>query len=87
MAKLITVVLKRNIAAGVVSCNPRQIVVWGQAAEGDTIGLLAASLNDESQLHPNEAARKSNSDIVRAVCDKLFPGSWDFVAQGGTLEF
>ena len=68
MAKLITVVLKRNIAAGVVSCSPRQIVVWGQAAEG-------------------EAAQKSNSDIVRAVCDKLFPGSWDFVAQGGTLEF
>ena len=66
MAKIINVVLKRQAATGIICSSTRQIVVWGSAAEGDTVDMLTASLIDAEQL---------------------FPNSWDFVAQGGTVEF
>ena len=49
--------------------------------------MLTASLIDAEQLLTDQAFTKTHSDIVRDVCNELFPNSWDFVAQGGTVEF
>ena len=87
MAKIINVVLKRQAVTGVICSSTRQIVVWGPAAEGDTVDMLTASLIDAEQLLTDQAFTKTHSDIVCDVCNELFPNSWDFVAQGGTVEF
>lgn len=87
MAKIINVVLKRQAVTGVICSSTRQIVVWGPAAECDTVDMLTASLIDAEQLLTDQTFTKTHSDIVRDVCNELFPNSWDFVAQGGTVEF
>ena len=87
MAKIINVVLKRQAVTGVICSSTRQIVVWGPAAEGDTVDMLTASLIDAEQLLTDQTFTKTHSDIVCDVCNELFPNSWDFVAQGGTVEF
>ena len=87
MAKIINVVLKRQAVTGIICSSTRQIVVWGPAAEGDTVDMLTASLIDAEQLLTDQAFTKTHSDIVCDVCNELFPNSWDFVAQGGTVEF
>ena len=87
MVKIINVVLKRQTPSGLICSSTRQIAVWGRAAEGDAADKLAASLIDEDQLCSQDPGQKANSDIVRETCDRLFPGSWDFAGQGGTVEF
>ena len=87
MAKIINVVLKRQAVTGVICSSTRQIVVWGPAAEGDTVDMLTASLIDAEQLLTDQTFTKTHSDIVRDVCNELFPNSWFFVAQGRTVEF
>lgn len=87
MVKIINVVLKRQTPSGLICSSTRQIAVWGRAAEGDAADKLAASLIDEDQLRSQDPGQKANSDIVRETCDRLFPGSWDFAGQGGTVEF
>ena len=87
MAKIINVVLKRQAVTGVICSSTRQIVVWGPAAEGDTVDMLTASLIDAEQLLTDQTFTKTHSDFVRDVFNELFTNSWDFVAQGGTVEF
>jgi len=87
MAKIINIILKYQSGQGIVCSSVRQIVIWGPAANGDTVDKLSASLIDADQLLGDTTFEKSRSDIVREVCDKLFPESWSFVAQGGTIEF
>lgn len=87
MAKVINVVMKRTTPTGLVSRSIRQIVVWGPASAGDTADQLSAALIELEQSLSYQSLLKSHSDIIREVCDKLFPNSWDFIAQGGAVEF
>jgi len=87
MAKIINVVMKRAAPSGLVCRSVRQIVVWGPAAKGDTVDLLSSALIDVEQTLAHEGLVKSHSDVVREVCNKIFPGNWDFAAQGGTVEY
>lgn len=87
MAKIINVVLKRQTTSGIICSSTRQIVVWGPAAEGDTLDQLSSALIDAEQLLADNAFTKAHSDIVREICNNLFPNSWDYVAQGGSVEF
>lgn len=87
MAKIINIIMKRSTPTGLVSRSIRQIVVWGPASTGDTADQLSVALIEQEQSLNYQLLLKSHSDIVREVCDRLFPNSWDFVAQGGAVEF
>lgn len=87
MAKIINIMMKRSTPTGLVSRSIRQVVVWGPASVGDTADQLSVALIEHAQSLNYQTLLKSHSDIVREVCDKLFPNSWDFVAQGGAVEF
>lgn len=87
MAKIIKVALRRQTSAGIACISDRSIVVWGKAAEGDTLEQLMDALSEAKQMLAEQALTKSSVDVIREVCDHLFPGSWDFAAQGGALKF
>lgn len=87
VAKLIKITIREEAASGIATVSDRSIVVWGKAAQGDTLGRLVEALSEAKQMLAEQALRKSGTCVVRETCDKLFPGSWDFVAQGGGLEF
>lgn len=86
MAKMIRIISKRQEHTGIACVSERAIVVWGKAAEGDTVEELVKALSEFKQTMREQACYKTNADIIREVCNKMFPGSWDFVAQGGTIE-
>lgn len=87
MAKIIRIVSRRQAHTGIACINERSIVVWGDAAKGDTAEALMEALSDARQMLRCQAYSKSNDNIIAEVCDKLFPGNWAFTAQGGTIEF
>lgn len=87
MAKVISIIFRRTSPTGIICKSVRQIVVWGSAAENLPVDRLESALIDEEQLIADPKRAKSRIDVVREICDKLFPNSWDFVAQGGTIEF
>lgn len=86
MAKLIKITIREEAASGIATVSDRTIVVWGKESHGDTLDRLIDALSETKQTMAEQALRKSGTCIVRETCDKLFPGSWDFVAQGGSLE-
>lgn len=86
MAKLIKITIREEAASGIATVSDRTIVVWGKASQNDTLEKLIDALSEAKQTLVEQALRKSGTCIVRETCDKLFPGSWDFVAQGGSLE-
>lgn len=87
MAKIIRIVSRRQAHTGIACVNERSIVVWGKVAEGDIVEPLMEALSDARQLLRCQEYSKTGADIITEVCDKLFPGSWAFTAQGGTIEF
>lgn len=86
MAKLIKITIREEAASGIATVSDRTIVVWGKSSQGDTLEKLIDALSEAKQTLAEQALRKSGTCIVRETCDKLFPDSWDFVAQGGSLE-
>ena len=87
MALIINVNMKRYTPAGIVCNSLRTIVIWGGPVSQKQLDTLENALVDVRQLYFHEAFLKSQSDIIREVCDRIFPGRWDFVQQGGTIEF
>ena len=87
MAKIIKITLRLQSHTGIACVSDRKIVVWGPAAQGDVLETLMKAISDAKQTLAEQSLIKSNADVIREVCDRLFPDSWDFAAQGGTLEF
>lgn len=87
MAQIIMVRMKRTNPSGIVCNSDRPIVIWGETVSQETIDSLETALRDAQQLYGNQSFVKTQSDLIREVCDALFPRQWDFVSQGGTIEF
>ena len=50
MAKIIRIVSRRQAHTGIACINERSIVVWGDAAKGETAETLMEELSDAQQM-------------------------------------
>lgn len=87
MAISVNLTMKRTNPYGIVCNLTRPIVVWGDIPE-NLVDTLEAELSTLRQMNFSQPdLQKTQSDIIREVCDCLVPGHWDFLLQGGTVEF
>jgi len=87
MAITINVTMKRTNPYGIVCNSTRPIVVWGNVPE-NLVDTLETELSTLRQINCSQMeGQRTQSDIIREVCDHLVPGRWDFLLQGGTVEF
>lgn len=87
MAQIIRVDMKRANSSGIVCTSSRPIVIWGEPVTQAELDSLENTLSDMRQLYSEQSFGKTQSDIIREVCDRLFTARWDFASQGGTIEF
>ena len=57
MAKIIRIVSRRQAHTGIACINERSIVVWGDAAKGDTAEALMEALSDACLLYTSPSPR------------------------------
>lgn len=87
MATMVKVSMRRTTSSG-VSCNSsRPIVVWGRPVTQEILDALESALCEARELYSDQAFIKSQSAIIAEVCKGLFGDNWDFVVQGGEVNF
>lgn len=88
MATVVKVSMRRATPSG-VSCNSsRPIVVWGKPVTQETLDALESALCEARELYNDQAFVKGQSSIITEVCNGLFgKEKWDFVVQGGEVNF
>ena len=55
MAKLIKITIREEAASGIATVSDRTIVVWGKAAQGDTLEKLINALSEAKQTLAEQA--------------------------------
>ena len=86
MAIIVKIEMQRCNNAGIKMSSIRDIVLWGSAANIETVSHIKAALQDVTQLFDGQIT-KSHTDMIRDVCDQYAAGSWDFASYTGTVKF
>ena len=53
----------------------------------ETLDALESALCEARELYSDQAFVKGQSNIITEVCNGLFGKNWDFVVQGGEVNF
>lgn len=86
MAQMYNLNMRRTNSSGIACNSIRTVVVWGRVPDG-FLDTLVEALLEERHTGDLAAGGWSQCDIIRSVMERLVPGHWDFVLQGGAAEF
>lgn len=86
MALIVKIEMSCSTNAGIELSSSRDIVLWGPAANTELVSRIGAALQDIKQLF-NGQITKSQTDLIREVCDQYAPGCWDFASHTKGIKF
>lgn len=86
MAIIVKIEMQRCNSAGIKMSSSRDSVLWGSAANMETVSHIKAALQDVTQLFDGQMI-KSHTDMIRNICDQYAAGSWDFASYTGTVKY